>query len=329
MHFRPPSPPVSGRRNLICALDWGLGHASRCLALADGLEAAGESVIFASSGPAAAFLRRERPTAIVHTLPSYRVTYPSRWMPLNVVRQLPRWLRVIYQENRELARLVRQERIDRIISDNRFGCYHHVVPSVFLTHQLHPITHEYVVARLYRAYLQRYDEFWVPDWPDRRLSGQLSRPAGYAPVHYLGPLSRLPPQSETESASFDVLALLSGPEPQRSWLEQVVLDQLDSRPGHHVLVRGLPAGGPPLRPPAGVTVHDFADAGRLARLLPAAGRVVCRSGYSTLMDVHAVTDPQKMILIPTPGQTEQIYLARRQTEQTGCRWLANARDLRL
>ena len=311
-----------GRRTLLCVLDWGLGHASRSLALLHRLEAGGETVVLASSGPARAFLVRECPGRTIHTLPPYRVTYPTRLMEWNVAVQLPRWLTTIWRERRCTAKLVKATGVDRVVSDNRFGCYAPGTPSVFLTHQLHPITGNRLVSALYRRYLQRFDAFWVPDYPapDRRLSGELSDGRGYRGVHYLGPLSRLTPPARP-ATPFGTLALLSGPEPMRSRLEQAVLARLAHAAGRHVLVRGLPHGAPPLvGVPANVVVHAFADAALLPDLLAGADRIVCRSGYSTLMDVAAVTDLAKLTLAPTPGQTEQVYLAHRLVERVGCRY---------
>jgi len=105
----------------------------------------------------------------------------------------------------------------------------------------------------------------------------------------------------------------------RTQLENIILRQLKDVPGPHVLVRGLPGGAPPLPGPLpdDLTVHDFADAALLTRLLPAAQHIICRSGYSTLMDVYAITQGEKLILIPTPGQTEQVYLAKREEQRIG------------
>ncbi|WP_157471987.1 hypothetical protein [Neolewinella persica] len=341
--------PQPGRRNLLCILDWGLGHASRSLAMAEALEAAGETTYFASCGRAKKFLEAERPGLKVYELPAYDVTYPTRFMPLNVALQLPRWLQTIWRERRCMEKLIKELSIDRIISDNRFGCYDPEVPSVFLTHQLHPITHNALVSFIYRHYLQRFDEFWVPDYAvaGQRISGKLSDPKGYEAVHFIGPLSRLitpdqrkrggpatqrkrggpgdPADQPSPLATQDVppglqfLALLSGPEPMRTQLENIVLSQLKDIPGPHVLVRGLPGGAPPLSGPLpdDLTVHDFADAALLTRLLPAARHIICRSGYSTLMDVYAITQGEKLILIPTPGQTEQVYLAKREANRIG------------
>ncbi|MFT4752120.1 MAG: UDP:flavonoid glycosyltransferase YjiC (YdhE family) [Neolewinella sp.] len=358
-------PTQPGQRTLICILDWGLGHASRSLALAQVLEEAGEKTFFASCGRAKKFIEQERPGTVVYELPAYDVTYPTRSMPLNVALQLPRWLQTIWRERRCSAKLVEELGIDRIVSDNRFGCYVPGTPSIFLTHQLHPITHSRPVSWLYRKYLQRFDGFWVPDYArvEERVSGKLSLADGYFGVEYIGPLSRLrrcgnnpselqapgvaadqrkrgipadpsnlPPPLATLSAppGLCVMALLSGPEPMRSQLENIVVAQLKTILGNHVLIRGLPGSFSTLPDlPNNIVVHNFADAALLTNLLPAAQHIVCRSGYSTLMDVYAVTEGNKLILVPTPGQTEQIYLAERETQRIGCQWIARQEDLNL
>ena len=325
-------PTRPGQRTLICVLDWGLGHASRSLALADRLEERGEKTFFASCGRARKFIETERPGTIVYELPAYAVTYPTRSMPLNVGLQLPRWLRTIWRERRCCARLVEELGIDRIVSDNRFGCYLPNIPSIFLTHQLHPITHNRLVSWMYRKYLQRFDAFWVPDHPAPadRVSGKLSRAEGYHDVRYIGPLSRLRIAVPPATSAFQVLALLSGPEPMRTQLENIVVAQLRGLPGQHVLVRGLPGSAAPLpNLPDNLTAHNFANGTLLSQLLPATQHIICRSGYSTLMDVYAVTEGHKLFLIPTPGQTEQIYLAQREAQRVGCQFVLEQDDLNL
>nr|WP_256534113.1 glycosyltransferase [Lewinella sp. JB7] len=289
---------------MITPLDWGLGHASRSLALARRLTDGGDRISWACSGPAAAMLRRELPAATIHALPPYAVTYPTASMVWNVARQAWRWQRTIRAEHRAVAELVATLEVDRIVSDSRFGCYHHEVPSIFVTHQLHPITGFAPASALYRWQLRHFDEFWVPDHAGHdRLSGKLSDPAGYDSVRFIGPLSRLSATPGTEP--FDVLVLLSGPEPMRTRLEEIILPQLSGLGRSYRVVRGLPQERTSPTP----AQLDFADTPTLSRLLTAARCVVARPGYSSLMDLRALGKPA--VLIPTPGQTEQAYLAQR------------------
>ena len=293
---------------LLTVLDWGLGHASRSLALARRLEAEGDRISWASSGPAAEMLRRELPGTEVHELPAYNVTYPSRNMAWNVARQAWRWQRILRAEKRATAGLVTRLGVDRIVSDSRFGCYHRDVPSIFLSHQLHPITHFPPASAAYKLQLGRFDEYWVPDDPGHdRLSGKLSAADGYAPVRYLGPLPHLTAAPGVEP--YDVLALLSGPEPMRTRLEEILMPQLDTLGLRTKVVRGLPSDAVPLGGHYDFEVINFADTALLSPLLTAARYVVARPGYSTLMDLRALD--KRAVLIPTPGQTEQEYLAQR------------------
>ena len=296
---------------LIAPLDWGLGHAARSLALARRLAAQGDRISWAGSGPAAAMLARELPgEAEIHPLPPYEVRYATRSMVWNVARQLYHWQQTIRAERRATERLVTALRPDRIISDSRFGCYDRRVQSIFLTHQLHPITGFAPATRLYRWQLKRFDAFWVPDdAAPNRLSGKLSAPSGYREVEFIGPLPHIA-AAEGEPA-YDLLALLSGPEPMRTRLEDILLPQLGALPLAVRLVRGLPrpadtAATLPREPTPNL---PYADTPTLSRLLTAARCVVARPGYSTLMDLRALGKPA--ILIPTPGQTEQAYLAQR------------------
>ena len=309
----PNGDQASPRKTLVCVLDWGLGHAARSLALLDHPALADDEIHLAASGHASVFLRRERPDLPLHELPAYNVRYPTGNMPLNVALQFPRWWLTARRERRVTQRIVRENNIDRVISDNRFGCYANAAPSIFLTHQLHPITNSRPVSWLYRRYLRRFDEYWVPDNTERALSGRLSSPEGYEKVSFIGPLSRLSKLSEVPK-SLRTLSLLSGPEPMRSRLEAALVKSLASIPGNHHIVRGLPAAAA-LGVPPNIAVSDFADRDILSGLIPQAEVIICRSGYSTLMDLAATGTDAKIILVPTPGQTEQHYLALTQVQR--------------
>ena len=307
-----PSEFKAGRRNLIAVLDWGLGHASRSLALAQRFRAAGEEVIWTSAGPALEMIRRETAGEATFELPAYAIRYGSRNMYWNMARQLPKLRRVIQAEKRLISSIIHQSGANRLISDNRFGCHSSAVPSIFLSHQLHPIVPG-PVGWVYRQYLRPFSAYWVPDEAnDQRLSGRLSATRDYDNVHYLGHLSRLSPSGNT-SQDFTIGALLSGPEPQRSKLEEQLLELLPQIPGQHFLIRGL-ANSREKRQQGQVFIQDYADAAELAALLPSAQLVLARSGYSSLMDMRAL-EIERALLIPTLGQTEQIYLAQQAKNQ--------------
>ena len=314
-------PAASGGRVLIGALDWGLGHAARSCVLVRRYREAGWQVHLAAAGAAGRLFRAEFPDLPYAELPAYGVRYPGDNMYLNIARQLPQLLRAAYREYRWLRRFHRHTPLDLVISDSRFGLRHPAVPSVFLTHQTEPLLHPSVawaVLPVYRRVLRRFSAVWVPDAAGpERLSGELSRSTNYRRVRYVGPLSRFSAYAQGDAApTWDTVTLLSGPEPQRTRLERELLPQLRHLTGRHLLIRGLPGGEVASLPAASgaLTIRNASYGAELARQLAAARLVICRPGYSTLMDLRALGKPA--LLIPTPGQTEQLYLAR-QAERQG------------
>lgn len=317
----------AGRRNLICVLDWGIGHASRSLALARRLVDHGETVNFASAGGALAMLRHEwDEPARFFPLVAYNIDYRSSKMAINVGRQLPKIINTVRKEHRQLANILQAAPHDRVISDSRFGCFHSRIPSVMLTHQLHPIFGLPLAGNLYRWFLQRnFSEFWVPDHqPPGNLSGQLSDPCGYSVVNYVGPLSRLKVAPPPIKKIYDYGCLLSGPEPQRTYLEELLLKKLKTVPGKHWVVAGQPGkrGWDTVMdsPASRIDSIAFSSAEKTALLLRQSRKIICRSGYSTLMDLDHLRI-ENILLIPTPGQTEQIYLAQRWADLGRANWV--------
>ena len=298
-------------RILVAALDWGLGHATRCLPVITELERQGAEVHLASAGRAAALWRAERPDLPLYDLPPYAVRYATANMVRNFIPQLPHLVRTVRAEHRALDRLITAHRIDAVISDNRYGCYSKRVPSVFVTHQLRlrmPAPWPSAPANwVNHALIRRFDSCWVPDHAEAPgLAGALAHGPGLPEVTYIGPLSRFRPVNTP--IRYRWLALLSGPEPQRTYLEDEIVRQAVAVAGPALLIGGRPGGKVPAHLPTYVEYRPFETGQALAEAIAAAEVVVCRSGYSTLMDLAVFGS--KALLIPTPGQTEQEYLAR-------------------
>ncbi|MGL4597676.1 MAG: glycosyltransferase family protein [Bacteroidia bacterium] len=301
------------QRILVAPLDWGLGHATRCVPVIRALRSAGAEVIIAADGRSYYFLQDEFPDIPLVRLPGYSVTYPrSRYLTLNLLLQSPRILKQIHREHKLVNELVAEYKIDTIISDNRFACRSEETYNIYITHQLHikaPVAGG-MATRIHRNYYERFDEIWVPDFKgDLNLSGELShkiRPA--IPTHFIGPLSRFSKHTETVSSeeSF-ILILLSGPEPQRSLLEDILIQQFKSRSEKIILVRGITETNESREIRAGFLSVDHAASKQLETWIRQAKVVIARSGYSTLCDLAVFG--KKLIAIPTPGQTEQEYLA--------------------
>lgn len=304
-------------RVLIAPLDWGLGHATRCIPLVDFLiTRLNAKITIAANGPQKAILREAFPQLNFLHPPDYQVSYRKNRAATiaSLALAVPRILRTIRAENRWLHKLLQTQAFDAIISDNRYGFYDPVVPSYFITHQLlvktpfGPRADRLVQKALYR-YINRFKEVWVPD--DEKapsLAGELSHPNKMPaiPVRYLGPISRLDPRPKTGTTQ--LLVLLSGPEPQRSLLEKIVFEQWLAAPGTSmVCVRGLPTTTEATPQLPNAIVYNHLQASALAQEIANAGIILCRSGYSTIMDLLPMG--KNCVMVPTPGQTEQEYLA--------------------
>jgi UDP-N-acetylglucosamine transferase subunit ALG13 len=305
-----PSKPL---RVLVSPLHWGLGHATRIIPVIKVLQDEGVQVLLAANGPQAILLRAAFPQLEMIPAPAFEMVYPreSKWFFLKMLLQSPAILSAIRQEKKWLHKLVAENRIDAVISDNRFGLHHQKIPSVFITHQLFINAPQGILRRLAQKinylYIRQFGACWVPDVEEGAgLAGKLSHPAIRPPVSvdYIGPLSRLKP---TAAPGNHLLILLSGPEPQRSIWEKNLLQQLPALDKRVVLVRGLPGNTQELQVAGDTTVYSYADSGLLSELICGASMVIARCGYSTVMDLVALG--KKAILVPTPGQGEQEYLA--------------------
>ncbi len=299
---------------LLAPLDWGLGHATRCIPLITSMLEKGWHVTVAGEGPSLALLKEEFPELEFLHLKGYRVNYPrSRtWFTLWMVAQTPKLAWVIAQEQRWLKRLMKQRTFDLIISDNRYGLYHSTVPSVILTHQLRIYTGwgtlaDQVVNAFTNRYIRRFQQCWIPDVEQGLgIAGRLSHPEQLpSNARYIGPLSRLHPFALPSSDQ--IVITLSGPEPQRTLLEERIIAQARELPYRFLIVRGLPQKDVLLPPQSRIRFINHLNAHELAREIAISQMVICRSGYSSVMDL--IRMGKKAVLIPTPGQTEQELIA--------------------
>lgn len=299
---------------LYAALNWGMGHASRSVPLIRALKEAGIPVILASDGVAAELLKAEFPEDQIIQLPSYKVSYPTRNIYLNVLLSVFSILGAIRKERRWLRDYLRTHSLRAVITDNRYGLRTKQVPCFLVTHQLHFAGNwawaNHVGEWAVRWWTRRFSEIWVPDWPgDRSLSGGMAS-WNYSdpPVLMIGPLSRFPVDPRNNrNPDTDIIAILSGPEPQRTQFEDLIRYQLAHIPGQHILVRGTRDPYPSAEDSKSLKVIDLLPAEDLQRLVANARMQVSRSGYSTVMDLVYSGIPA--LMVPTPGQIEQEFLA--------------------
>ena len=306
-------------RILVAPLDWGLGHATRCIPIIKELIICKCEIWIAAIGDQKALLEKEFPFLSFVELPGYHIEYDKNraFTLLRLMGSIPKILIRIKEENRWLQQFREQTELDAVISDNRYGLWGKGIYSVLITHQLGLRTSlgswmdRWIQRRHYRL-IERFSTCWVPDMEQGSgLAGKLSHPLRMpsVPTRYIGLLTRMEGLAQAEGGVVDLLVLLSGPEPQRTILERRILGQLGAFSGKVVLVRGLPRGGGPLEGDLrDVEVHDHLPARALNEMLLRTKLVVARAGYSTVMDL--VRLEKKAILIPTPGQTEQEYLGK-------------------
>ena len=304
-------------RILVAPLDWGLGHATRCIPIVRELLAQGCDVWLAGEGAQEQLLKTEFPDLPFIELPGYRIHYAktAKGLIWKMIQQGPKLRRAILYEHQWLKKMVAQHHIDAVISDNRYGLYHSAVPCIFITHQLlikssaGKWTEKILQKRNYK-YINRFTECWVPDIKgENNLAGELSHPQlkPAIPVHYIGLLSRFKKKERAEKKEH-LLIVLSGPEPQRSMLEEKIIKDIGHYNHTATIVRGLP-GSASLIPSTGmIQFYNHLPADELNDAIQEAQYIISRSGYSTVMDI--MTLQKKSILIPTPGQTEQEYLGR-------------------
>lgn len=303
-------------RILVAPLDWGLGHATRCVPIVYELLKQKCEVWLAAEGPQKALLTQEFPALPFLDLPGYRVKY-GRSGPATIWRiigQSGKMFSAIRQENNWLKKMVDEHQFDAVISDNRYGLYHKAIPSIFITHQLtikSPLGKwsERLLQKKNYSYINRFTECWVPDDREDGLAGELSHPLKkpVIPLRYMGLLSRFKKNETKVDRPGKLLIVLSGPEPQRSILENKIVNEVVHYPGPAIVVRGLPAAANLIPSTNTIKFYNHLPADELNQEMISAEHIISRSGYSTVMDIMRLG--KKSILIPTPGQTEQEYLA--------------------
>ena len=329
---------------LVAPLDWGLGHATRCVPLVRFMVQLGWKVSLAGEGPSLTLLSQEFPELTTIPLKGYRIQYPKSGALLipRLLVQIPKILKAIKLETKWLEESFARENWDLVISDNRYGLSTPNTKCIFITHQVWVLSGwgnriDQLLNKRLNQWISKFNQCWIPDERENGgIAGVLSHPpfplptgrqavplspayrqAGYSlfpclpagrifPTTYLGPLSRLTKQNCKEGTQ--ILVLLSGPEPQRSLLEQKLLEQIKQIDEQFLFVRGLPSASNQLENTRNIHFENHLASAQLSQAISSAKLVVCRSGYSSVMDLLKME--KKAILIPTPGQTEQLYLGK-------------------
>lgn len=302
---------MKAEHTLIAPLHWGLGHAARCIPIIENELQAGSVVFVAASGGQKALIDQHFSDITFVEIPFMEITYPRDGnMVWHFTKKGPELLHSIWREHQVLEKLIAEKHITRIISDSRFGLWNKKVKSIFITHQIEIQTPVFqsIVNMLNRWVMNHYDEVWIPDYEQKPgLAGKLSHPKNLVKhAKYIGPLSRFKkPDLQTIDTAWDAVALISGPEPQRTLFEAEITRKFIESGGKCLILKGKP-DQPEHKTIDNITVMNHMNDNDLVKALLSANTIYARSGYSTIMDLHVLG--LKANYIATPGQTEQEYL---------------------
>ena len=301
------------KRILVAPLNWGLGHATRCMPIINALLHHDFEVVLASDGHALNLLRKEFPSLETAELPGYGITYSGnpKLFKWQILRDSPKLMKTIKAEKKATESIIDSYKIDGIISDNRFGVQSKKVPCAYITHQLRVLSGNttWLSTKMHQKIINQFDVCWVPDNQYKpNLSGQLGHVANSdINTEYLGPLSRF--KKKDTKIIYDLMVLLSGPEPQRTFLEEKLYTELKGYKGQVLFIRGQVENLQTKIIKDHLTIYNFMTTEALEKAINESAMVLSRSGYTTIMDLAKLE--KKAFFIPTPGQFEQEYLAKR------------------
>ena len=296
---------------LIAPLNWGLGHASRCIPIIRQQISLGNRVVLASDGDSLLLLQKEFPNLEIEELPSYNISYPKgKHLIWHLLKMSNKIISAINLENIFLSTLVDKYNLDLIISDNRFGMFQKGVYSIYITHQTNIQAGRFsaIANKIHQYYMNRFNEIWIPDYTgENSIAGKLSEYNGGQDAKYIGTLSRFN-YDESINEKNKTLIVLSGPEPQRGNFEKLILSEIENIDDEIILVRGKVESAQKITKKSNTTIYNYMTSDELENEMKECSLVISRSGYSTIMDLKALK--KRAFLIPTPGQSEQVYLAK-------------------
>lgn len=309
-------------RTLYGVCSWGLGHATRSLPLIRKLIDEGDEVTIVSTGRSLNLLKLElKDRASYIDLEDYPLPYTekSKVFLLKFCLYSPKLIRSMIDEHKRFLKILDKKKFDIIISDNRYGFFHRNIPSFFITHQLRIIAPgrikmiENSFERFNVHFHKYFKRFMVPDYEDNGISGELAhnlKRIKSDKVVYFGIMSDFKKMDIKEDVDF--LFSVSGPEPQRTVLENLITQNINNIQGKIVLSLGRKSDSDVEKKRdelnENILLYDFLPREKRELIMNRSKLIVSRSGYSTLMDIYALG--KNAMFIPTPQQTEQEYLAK-------------------
>jgi uncharacterized protein (TIGR00661 family) len=302
---------------LVCPLEWGLGHVTRCVPVIKELQKNNFHVLVGISARHRDFFSSFISDVEYVIIPSFTIKYYCRNAFISILLQLPKFFLQMIKDHFILSQMIKKKNISLVISDNRYGLYNYKIKSVLITHQVFmclPKNLGFLRSSLYKVtakMINRFDECWIPDINSapQSYSGKLSHdrllPSNYK---YIGILSRFKDLklNKMYAVMHQALVILSGPEPQRTQFEESIYSQAESLPLKIIMIRGTP-GAITGKSVSNIAFHNHINDNDFLELIATSEFIICRAGYSTIMDL--LVSGKTALLVPTPGQTEQEYLA--------------------
>ena len=294
------------KKIIVAPLNWGLGHASRCVPIIHSLLDHKFTPIIASDGEALLFLKKEFPGLEFLALPSYQISYAKN-LKWSLFLQLPKILRAVRKEHKLITKYIEENEVVGIISDNRFGVRSTKTPSVYITHQLNVLAgvFTFFTTYIHQRIIRKFDECWIPDNFNSEFSGKLSASKKQLHQKYIGLLSRF--ELQDLPIKNDVLIILSGIESQRIQLENKMKSAFENFNGSVVMVQGNIAPQQSITTYNSIKIYNYMLFEELQKIICESKLIICRAGYSSIMDLAVLQ--KRVVLIPTKHQTEQEYLA--------------------
>jgi uncharacterized protein (TIGR00661 family) len=302
---------LTSKKNILVApLNWGIGHATRCVPIINKLIELNFNPIIASDGASLKLLQKEFPKLKSIVLPSYNIRYPKNglFFKWKIISLTPKILKAVKEENKLIEQLIFSEDLSGIISDNRFGVRSKRVPSVFISHQLNVLSGNttFLSSFLHQKYINKFDQCWVPDNKSMSLAYKLSNSNKVRQQKFIGLLSRF--KKQDLPITYDLLIILSGVEPLRTKLEEKLISELKNYNGKVLFVKGIIAEIQETWTQNNITFYNYLLSSELEKAINESELILSRSGYSTIMDLAVLE--KKAFFIPTEGQYEQEYLAK-------------------
>ena len=294
---------------------WGLGHATRSLPVIRKFITEGNEVAIISNGRTLELLKKELGDNIEYfDIPDYPMLLSenSRQFMAKSIIYWPTFIARMESGLQRLKKILENRKCDRIISDARYDMYSRTIPSFFISHQMrimNPLRLEMFErgSEIFNLFFfKRFAGIIVPDYTEDNLSGDLShnlKKINENKLHYVGVLSDF--KKKQMKKDIDYLISISGPEPQRTMLEEKLLPQLDDLKGNTIVTLGKTESMDKLNK-KGIETYSFLTKEKREDLLNRSKLVISRSGYSTILDLAVIGT--KALMTPTPGQVEQEYL---------------------